>query len=78
MKKTELIIEPEKLEITLTRVFDAPRELLYKVFTDPKHKAIWWRCNTVTNIFVQMDVKKGGMWRIVQKRRRWERICIPR
>ena len=67
MKKTELIIEREKLELTLTRVFNAPRELLYKVFTDPKHKAIWWRCDTITNIYVQMDVRPGGAWRIIQK-----------
>ena len=67
MKKTELIIEREKLEVTVTRVFDAPRELLYQVFTDPKHKAVWWRCDAVTNIFVQMDVRPGGLWRIVQK-----------
>lgn len=67
MKKTELTIEREQLEVIVTRVFHAPRELLYKVFTDPKHKTIWWRCNSVTNIFVQMDVRPGGLWRIVQK-----------
>jgi len=67
MSKTNFIIEQEKLEVTVTRMFDAPRELLYKVFTDPKHKAMWWRCNTVTNISVQMDVRPGGTWRIIQK-----------
>jgi uncharacterized protein YndB with AHSA1/START domain len=67
MKNADFTIERKKLKVTLSRVFDAPRELLYKVFTDPKHKAIWWRCNSVTTIFVQMDVKKGGSWRIIQK-----------
>jgi len=67
MKKTELTIEREKLEVTVTRVFDTPRKFLYKVFTDPAHKAVWWRCNTVTNIFVQMDVRPGGSWRIIQR-----------
>jgi uncharacterized protein YndB with AHSA1/START domain len=67
MKNTTFKIEREKLEITMSRVFDAPRELLYNVFTDPKHKTIWWRCNTVTNIAIQMDVRKGGSWRIIQK-----------
>jgi uncharacterized protein YndB with AHSA1/START domain len=67
MKNIDFTIERKKLEITVSRLFDAPRELLYSVFTDPKHKAIWWRCNTVTNIFVQMDVKKGGTWRIIQQ-----------
>lgn len=67
MKKTDFTIEREKLKVTVTRVFDAPKELVYKVFTDPKHKAIWWRCNAVTNIFVQMDVRPGGSWHIIQK-----------
>ena len=67
MKNTSFTIEHGKLEIIMTRVFDAPRELLYKVFTDQRHKAVWWRCNTVTNIFVQMDVRPGGAWRIIQK-----------
>lgn len=67
MKKTSLIIEREKLEVTATRVFDAPRELLYKVFTEPKHKAIWWRCDVVTNVSVQMNVRPGGSWRIIQR-----------
>jgi uncharacterized protein YndB with AHSA1/START domain len=67
MSNTDFIIERKKLEVTVTRVFDAPRELLYKVFTDPKHKAIWWRCNTVTNTSIQMDVRLGGAWRIIQK-----------
>jgi uncharacterized protein YndB with AHSA1/START domain len=65
--KTNIAIKPEKLEVVVTRIFNAPKELLYKVFTDPKHKAIWWRCNSVTNIFVQMDVRPGGSWRIIQK-----------
>ena len=67
MKKTDLTIEREKLEVTAVRVFDAPRELIYKVFTDPTHKAVWWRCNSVTNIFVEMDVRPGGSWRIIQR-----------
>jgi uncharacterized protein YndB with AHSA1/START domain len=29
-------------ELTITRVFDAPRALVFKVWTDPKHLAQWW------------------------------------
>jgi uncharacterized protein YndB with AHSA1/START domain len=65
--KTNIVIKREKLEVVVTRIFAAPKELLYKVFTDPKHKAIWWRCNSVTNTLVQMDVRTGGAWRIIQK-----------
>ena len=65
--KTNVEIKREKLEIVVTRIFAAPKKLLYKVFTDPKHKTIWWRCDSVTNVFVQMDVRQGGTWRIIQK-----------
>jgi uncharacterized protein YndB with AHSA1/START domain len=29
-------------EVTISRVFDAPRELVYRAFTDPDHLAAWW------------------------------------
>jgi uncharacterized protein YndB with AHSA1/START domain len=29
-------------DLVLTRVFDAPREVVFKVWTDPKHVARWW------------------------------------
>lgn len=66
-QKTNFIIAPGKLDVIMTRIFNAPRELVYKACTDPKHKAIWWRCKAHTNIFVQMDVRPGGIWRIIQK-----------
>jgi uncharacterized protein YndB with AHSA1/START domain len=66
-QQTKCIILQENLEVIISRVFNSPKALLYKVFTDPKHKAIWWRCNSVTNVSVQMDVRPGGIWRIIQK-----------
>src|SRR3981081_4603539 len=39
--KTEYVIEPGKQELTITRVFDAPRELVFKAFTDPKLVSQW-------------------------------------
>ena len=29
-------------EIVITRAFDAPRELVFEAFTDPRHVAAWW------------------------------------
>jgi len=60
-------MEREKQEVTVSRLFDAPREIVYKVFTEPEHKKKWWRCNTITNVSVEMDVRNGGLWRIVQQ-----------
>ncbi|HUP62940.1 MAG TPA: SRPBCC family protein [Thermoanaerobaculia bacterium] len=52
-------------EIRATRVFDAPRELVWKVWTDPVHIAQWWGPNGFTNTISEMEVKPGGVWRFI-------------
>ncbi len=52
-------------EIIAERVFDAPRELVWKVWTDPNHIAHWWGPNGFTNTIQNMDVKQGGIWKFV-------------
>jgi uncharacterized protein YndB with AHSA1/START domain len=52
-------------EILLTRVFDAPRALVFKVWTDPKHLAHWWGPNGFSITTYEMDFKPGGGWRFV-------------
>lgn len=47
-------------EVTITRVFDAPRELIYDVWTDEKHIASWFGPRSFTNPVVEMDVRPGG------------------
>lgn len=49
-------------EISSTRIFDAPRELVWKVWTDPKHIEQWWGpigFSTTTKVF---DFRPGGQW----------------
>ena len=45
-----------------TRLLDAPRELVWKMFTDPKHVANWWGPNGFTNTIHRMEVRPGGRW----------------
>jgi uncharacterized protein YndB with AHSA1/START domain len=52
-------------EILVTRVFDAPRALVFKLWTDPKHVAHWWGPNGFTITNYEMDVRPGGVWRFV-------------
>ncbi len=52
-------------EITATRIFDAPRDLVFKVWTDPKHIAQWWGPKGFTNTIHEMDVRPGGVWRFI-------------
>ena len=49
----------------LERVFDAPRELVWKVWTDPEHVVLWWGPDGFTNTNKSMDVRPGGYWRFV-------------
>ncbi len=67
MGKTEIEVVPGKQEIVMSRVFDAPRELLFKTFTDPKLFARWWGPRRLTNDIDRMDVRPGGSWRVVQR-----------
>ena len=50
-------------EIVSARVFDAPRELVWKAWVDPKHVAQWWGPKGFTNTIHEMDVRPGGVWR---------------
>ena len=52
-------------EIAATRVFDAPRELVFRMWTDPEHVAQWWGPRGFTNTIHEMDVRPGGVWRFV-------------
>jgi Activator of Hsp90 ATPase homolog 1-like protein len=54
----------EEQELVLTRVFDAPRELVFKAWTDPKCVAQWWRPRGFTNPVCEVDVRPGGAIRI--------------
>ena len=52
-------------EIVMTRLFDAPRELVFKAWTDPKQVDQWWGPNGFRNETIEMDFRPGGMWRYV-------------
>ncbi len=58
------IMANEEQELVLTRVFDAPRELVFKVWTDPKHVAQWWGPQGFTNPVCELDLRPGGAIRI--------------
>jgi len=50
-------------ELTVTRVFDAPRELLFRMWTDLQHIAKWWGPQGFTTTSLQMDFRPGGTYR---------------
>ena len=49
-------------EMTDTRVINAPRELIWKVWTEQVHVVQWWGPDGFTNTTHSMDVRVGGEW----------------
>jgi uncharacterized protein YndB with AHSA1/START domain len=52
-------------EIGSTRIFDAPRELVWKAWSDPEHLAKWWGPNGFTTTTKVFEFKPGGQWLFV-------------
>ena len=51
-------------EFTLSRVFDAPRDMMFRIWTDPQYVQLWWGLEGTTNPVCELDVRVGGSWRI--------------
>jgi uncharacterized protein YndB with AHSA1/START domain len=54
-------------EFFITRTFDAPRAMVWKAWTDPRHLAQWWGPHSVTNPVCEIDLRPGGAHRIVMR-----------
>src|SRR2546421_10417513 len=67
MSKAVLTAEPAQHDIVMTRVFDAPRELVFKAYTDPAQVSQWWGLRSHTTRVDAMDVRPGGTWRFVDR-----------
>lgn len=52
-------------EIVSSRILKAPRELVFEVWTNPKHVIHWWGPAGFTNTIHEMNVKPGGVWRFI-------------
>jgi uncharacterized protein YndB with AHSA1/START domain len=67
MAKADLIAEPGQYEIIMTRTFNASRDLLFKVITDPELVPQWWGQRNNTTVVDKMDARDGGGWRYIQR-----------
>jgi len=67
MGKTTFTVEPGKQDVTVTRIFDAPRELVFKACTDPNLISKWWGPRNLTTTIERLEGKTGGSWRFIQR-----------
>ena len=61
------ITTPTEREIRIEREFDAPRDRVFAIYTDPQLIPEWWGPRSITTIVDEMDVRTGGRWRFVAR-----------
>jgi uncharacterized protein YndB with AHSA1/START domain len=66
---TFAVSTPSDREIRLTRVFDAPRALVFEAMTRPEHIRRWWGCldEGYSVPVCEVDLRVGGKWRFVNR-----------
>jgi uncharacterized protein YndB with AHSA1/START domain len=63
--KNSLDLESDRRSIIGVREFEAPRDLVFSAWTDPRHLAQWWGPNGFTTTTHSFDLRPGGVWRFV-------------
>jgi uncharacterized protein YndB with AHSA1/START domain len=63
----DLKSEPGVQEVFISRVFDAPRERVFKAHTDPKLIAQWWGPARYTTVVDKLEARAGGSWRFLNR-----------
>ncbi len=58
-------LQEDERTVVISRVFQAPRKLVYEAFTDPKQVVEWWGPDGFTTTVLEMDLRPGGKWRLV-------------
>jgi uncharacterized protein YndB with AHSA1/START domain len=66
---TFTVTTPSDCEIQLSRVFDAPRQLVFEALTRPEHIKRWWGClgDGYSVPVCEVDLRPGGKWRFVNR-----------
>ncbi len=65
MSKPEIIIEPNSQEIRINTTYNAPRELVFKAYTDPDLIPQWYGPRYLTTEIDKLEARAGGRWRFL-------------
>ena len=65
--RTRIIAEPGKQEIIMKRIYDAPRALVFKAYTDRALIPQWWGPRRYSTIADKLDPRPGGLWRFLNR-----------
>jgi uncharacterized protein YndB with AHSA1/START domain len=66
---TFTVTTPSDQEVRMTRLFDAPRQLVFEAMTRPEHVKRWWGClgDGYSVPVCEIDLRIGGRWRFVNR-----------
>ena len=67
MAKTQITAEPGVPQIIITREFDAPRDLVFRAYTDPELLVRWLGPYELTTTYDRYELRHGGEWRYVSR-----------
>ena len=61
-RKSNTATKPAEREMVITHIFDAPRELVFKAWTEPEHLVQWWRPKGFTTPHCKIELRPGGVF----------------
>jgi len=67
MAKNSIDTATTGLELVITRIFDAPRRIVFKAWSEPEHLMRWWGPHGFTCPVCEMDFRVGGRWRFCMR-----------
>ena len=67
MGETEIIIEPGKQDIVFKKVFEAPRDVVFRALTDPSLVPSYWGPRAYETVVDEMEPRAGGKWRFINR-----------
>ena len=72
------VTTPSDCEVQLTRLFDAPRHLVFEAMTKPEHITRWWGClaEGYSVPVCEVDLRPGGRWRFVNRTPKGEQAAF--
>jgi len=60
-------LREDERTVVISRVFQAPRDLVYEAFVDPKQVVEWWGPDGFSTTVLEMDLRPGEKWRLVMR-----------
>jgi uncharacterized protein YndB with AHSA1/START domain len=71
MRETVMNAGAKSGDFVMSRVFNAPRDLVWKVFTDVEHMKHWWGPKGFTVVKAEMDLRPGGTYHYAMLQATW-------